>query len=81
MPRDICGLDIIFSRQQADSLLATPFGLVIEGSVALQLAKKLCDPPLFSAGDELLMGSGDSGFLVGSPLTRKARSSRCWSRA
>ena len=62
-PRDICDLDVIFSRQQADSLLATPFGLVIEGSVALKLAKKLCDPPLFSAGDELLKGSGDGGFL------------------
>jgi hypothetical protein len=50
---------------QADSLLASPFGLVIEGSVALKLAKKLCDPPLFSAGDELLKGSGDSGFFGG----------------
>ena len=56
-PQDICGLDVIFSRQQADSLLASPFGLVIEGSVPLKLAKKLCDPPLFSAGDELLNGS------------------------
>ena len=62
-PRDICDLDVIFSRQQADSLLASPFCLVIEGSVALKLAKKLCDPPLFSAGDELLKGSGDSGFF------------------
>ena len=62
-PQDICGLDVIFSRQQADSLLASPFGLVIEGSVPLKLAKKLCDPPLFSAGDELLKGSGDSGFF------------------
>jgi hypothetical protein len=48
---------------QTDSLLASPFGLVIEGSVALKLAKKLCDPPLFSAGDEHLKSSGDSGFL------------------
>ena len=53
------------SCQQADSLLASPFGLVIEGSVALKLAKKLCDPPLFSAGDEHLKGSGDSGFFGG----------------
>ena len=50
---------------QADSLLAIPFGFVIEGSVPLKLAKKLCDPPLFSAGDELLKGSGDSGFFGG----------------
>jgi hypothetical protein len=50
---------------QADSLLASPFGLVIEESVPLKLAKKLCDPPLFSAGDELLKGSGDSGFFGG----------------
>ena len=48
---------------QADSLLASPFGFVIEGSVPLRLAKKLCNPPLFSAGDELLKGSGDSGFF------------------
>jgi hypothetical protein len=48
---------------QTDSLLASPFGLVIERSVAIKLAKKLCDPPLFSAGDELLKGSGDSGFF------------------
>jgi hypothetical protein len=25
--------------------------------------QKLCDPPLFSPGDELLKGSGDGGFL------------------
>ncbi len=50
---------------QTDSLLASPFGLVIEGSVALRLAKKLCDPPLFSAGDEPLKSSGDSGFFGG----------------
>jgi hypothetical protein len=49
--------------QQADSLLAIPFGLVIELSVPLKLAKKLCNAPLFSAGDELLKGSGDSGFF------------------
>jgi hypothetical protein len=51
------------SCQQADSLLASPFGLVIEVSVQIKLAKKLCDPSLFSAGDELLKGSGDSGFF------------------
>ena len=51
------------SCQQADSLLASPFSLVIERSVPLKLAKKLCDPPLFSPGDELLKGSGDGGFL------------------
>ena len=50
---------------QADSLLASPFGLVIEGSVPLKLAKKLCDPPLFSAGDELLKGSGVSSLFSG----------------
>ena len=50
---------------QTDSLLASPFGLVIEESVPLKLAKKLCDPPLFSAGDELLKGSSDSGFFGG----------------
>ena len=49
--------------QQADSLLASPFGLVIKRSFPLKLAKKFCDPPLFFAGDELLKGSGDSGFF------------------
>jgi hypothetical protein len=51
------------SCQQADSLLASPFSLVIERSVPLKLSKKLCDPPLFSPGDELLKGSGDGSFL------------------
>ncbi len=51
------------SCQQADSLLASPFGLVIERRVPRKLAKKLCDPPLFSAGDELLKGSSISGFF------------------
>ena len=51
------------SCQQAESLLASPFSLVIEGSVPLKLSKKLYDPPLFSAGDELLKGLGDGGFL------------------
>lgn len=44
-------------------MLASPLGLVIERSVPFKLAKKLCDPPLFSAGDELLQGPGDSGFF------------------
>ncbi len=51
------------SCQQEDSLLASPFSLVIERSVQLKLSKKLCDPPLISPGDELLKGSGDGGFL------------------
>jgi hypothetical protein len=50
------------SCQQEDSLLASQFNLVIERSVPLKLSKKLCDPPLFSPGDELLKGSGDGGF-------------------
>ena len=49
--------------QQADSLLASPFGLAIEGIVPLKLAEKLCDPPLFPAGDELLKGTRASGFF------------------
>jgi hypothetical protein len=44
-------------------MLASPFSLVIERSVPLKLSKKICDPPLFSPGDELLKGSGDGGFL------------------
>jgi hypothetical protein len=51
------------SCQQADSLLASPFSLVIERIVSLKLSKKFCDPPLFSPGDELLKGSGNGGFL------------------
>jgi hypothetical protein len=51
------------SCQQEDSLLASPFSLVIERSVPLKLSKKLCDPPLFSPGDKLVKGSGDGGFL------------------
>jgi hypothetical protein len=43
--------------------LAIPFSLVIARSVPLKLAKKLCDLPLFSTGDEFLQGSGDGGFL------------------
>jgi hypothetical protein len=49
--------------QQANSFLASPFGHVIKALSPLTLAKKLCHPPLFSAGDEFLKGTHDSGFF------------------
>jgi hypothetical protein len=49
--------------EQEDSLLASPFRLVIERSVPLKLSIKLCDPPLLSTGDGLLEGSFDGGIL------------------
>jgi hypothetical protein len=50
-------------RRQSFSTSLQEIGHVIKAIAPLKLAKKLCHPPLFSAGDEFLKGTRDSGFF------------------